>query len=52
MLEKIFEEGLLDYQKLLLRFYLKLELTHEEYIILLHLFRLRKRNAITYQPSV
>ncbi len=40
MLEKIFEEGLLDYQKLLLRFYLKLELTHEEYVILLHLFTL------------
>lgn len=43
MLEKIFEEGLLDYQKLLLRFYLKLELTHEEYIILLHLFTLAER---------
>ena len=43
MLEKIFEEGLLDYQKLLLRFYLKLELTHEEYFILLHLFSLAEK---------
>lgn len=43
MLEKIFEEGLLDYQKLLLKFYPKLEMTHEEYIMMLHLFSLAER---------
>ena len=43
MLEKIFEEGLLDYNKLLLKFYPKLDMTHEEYIIMLHLFSLAER---------
>ncbi len=43
MIEKIFDEGLLDYPKLLLRMYPRLDMSHEEYIMMLHLFSLAER---------
>lgn len=51
MIEKLFEEGVLDYQKLLTKHYQKLDMTHEEYIVMIHLFGLAERkrfNLSTY----
>lgn len=43
MLEKIFEEGLLNYQDLLMRYYLKLNINSDEVVVLLQLLSLAQK---------
>ncbi len=46
MLEKLFEEGLLDYQKLLNKYYQTFNLSADEYLIMLNLFSLAERKRV------
>lgn len=51
MLEKLFYEGLLDYQKLLIKYYQTLNFTAEEHLILLNLFILAEKKRFNLSTT-
>lgn len=51
MLEKLFEEGLLDYQKLLNKYYQTFNLSADEYLIMLNLLSLAERRRVNLSTN-